>query len=66
MLSIEIDYYRKMQKALIINDNEKKISASALTLFQSKLLHFSIFIVQINQTYFQIKPTGLYNFLLIF
>lgn len=36
MLSIEIDYYRKMQKALIINDNEKKISASALTLFQSK------------------------------
>ena len=35
MLSIEIDYYRKMQKALIINDNEKKISASALTLFQS-------------------------------
>ena len=24
MLSIEIDYYRKMQKALINNDNEKK------------------------------------------
>ena len=35
MFSIETDYYRKMQKALIINDNEKKISASALTLFQS-------------------------------
>ena len=35
MFSIEIDYYRKMQKALITNDNEKKISASALTLFQS-------------------------------
>ena len=24
MLSIEIEYYRKMQKALIISDNEKK------------------------------------------
>ena len=24
MFSIETDYYRKMQKALIINDNEKK------------------------------------------
>lgn len=35
MFSIETDYYRKMQKALIINDNEKKIRASALTLFQS-------------------------------
>ena len=24
MFSIETDYYRKMQKALIINDNEKR------------------------------------------